>query len=1373
MKRIISLFLSITMIISSITILPLTVNAIESSGKCGNNVTYNFNSANGELTISGSGNMTDYTYGGSPFSANNTIRSIIIEDGVTSIGVSAFYYCINLYHVEISDTVVKIGNEAFKDCHKLDNVVLPDCLISIGNGAFQTCRSIYSMNIPESVEKIGSGAFEACAGMKSITVKDNNNYYCSEDGVLFNKNKTELIQYPASKYSKEYVIPNSVETISNGAFNGSGSVWNEGTNIDSIVIPESVKTIGVSAFANCRRIKEIRIPENVEKIGEAAFFECACLKEIIVSENNRWYSSNKGVLFNASETELVQFPIGSDNANCVIPENVSKICRYAFYDATKIETVTVPKSLKSIGNYAFRYCTKISDVYYNGSETDWKKISIGSENTPLTRANIHFCYDRSLSGVIRSGETWSLNWQIDYVVDDFENRYYPKLNIFLKGADSTCNSIMMYSELENAFEMPWLSEEYGFSKDDFISISIKGGNANKLEIISNQFSGYSNVHTVTLQRVRIICSGAFENCKRLKNVTYDQFLQYVGASTFKNDSKLVSFSTTAFVSNITDVGNNAFENTNLNGIFLTNCQNIGSNAFANTPITELTLGRNTTSIGNDAFWGCKDLVLCCYKNSVAYNYALNNNIKYVILDPELDDFLSTDSTDYNNSLATIAAELSLKTYSGGTATEIYLYDFGFRYDHMCSNNYGGSLAYTIGTREYRGADSDGNTDVIVIAAQGSTNPYELFNDSFSPADQNYDGYHVYGIVNDFRNAIMQDLNKFIKDGKRYKVLLTGHSLGGAAVNLLGAQMTKQFGKDNVFCYSFGAINSIVSSKPVTEGYENIHNIYNELDTFSPYQFGGGLKNGAGKKYGKFGHIDAFVKEYRSESDKHKDPIIQMLDHINHDMDKYLDSVKCGFVQNSYLRSCRNGVNKYSIVACPVDVEVYCDNQLVGKTEYNEVDETLNGVDIYVEDDIKIIVYPDNKTYDLNIVSYASGEMTYITQDSEDSDKSSVIQSINLDKNKTFGSVVDDESGTDGVRLYVFDDDGNSVARVLEDGTENAWEPHTHNYEVVSNVNPTCTESGYSVYACTYCEDSYISNYVNDLGHTWNNGVVTIPATEEAEGVKTFTCTRCGETKTEAIPMLSHTHSYTSVVTAPTCTTGGYTTYTCSGCSDSYIAEETAALGHSWNSGVVAIPATEETEGVKTFTCIRCGNTRTEAIPKLTHVHYYTSVVRAPTCTTGGYTTYTCSVCSNSYIGNETAATGHKIVADKAVSATFKAAGKTEGKHCSVCGMITVAQKSVAKLVSPTVSKLTAGKKAFTATWKKAPTVAGYQIQYSLKSNFSGAKSVTIKKDSTTKTTVKKLKAKKKYFVRIRAYKTIDGKKVYSSWSKSKTVTTKK
>lgn len=133
---------------------------------------------------------------------------------------------------------------------------------------------------------------------------------------------------------------------------------------------------------------------------------------------------------------------------------------------------------------------------------------------------------------------------------------------------------------------------------------------------------------------------------------------------------------------------------------------------------------------------------------------------------------------------------------------------------------------------------------------------------------------------------------------------------------------------------------------------------------------------------------------------------------------------------------------------------------------------------------------------------------------------------------------------------------------------------------------------------------------------------------------------------------------------------------------------------------------------------------------------------------------------------------HTVVTDKAVPATFKKAGKTTGSHCSGCGAVLTAQKTIPKLGSPKLSKLKSGRRSFTAIWKKKAKVDGYEIRYSLKKNMSKAKRVAVKKQSAQKKIVKKLKTRKKYYVQIRAYKKINGKKVCSAWSKKKAITVK-
>ena len=215
---------------------------------------------------------------------------------------------------------------------------------------------------------------------------------------------------------------------------------------------------------------------------------------------------------------------------------------------------------------------------------------------------------------------------------------------------------------------------------------------------------------------------------------------------------------------------------------------------------------------------------------------------------------------------------------------------------------------------------------------------------------------------------------------------------------------------------------------------------------------------------------------------------------------------------------------------------------------------------------------------------------------------------------------------------------------------------------------------------------------------------------------------------------SGTHSYQSEVIAPTCKEGGYTIFSCSKCGYSYVTNKTNKTNnHNYKLSSTKSATCTET-GTKKYTCTVCGETKTETIK----------------------------------------ATGHTEETVKGTPATFKSAGKTDGKKCKVCGKILVAQKKIDKLGAPSLSKVTAGKKQFKATWKSIKSIDGYQIQYSTSSSFkSGNKTVTVSGYKSTSKTVKSLKAKKKYYVRIRGYKTIDGKKQYSAWSKSKTVTTKK
>jgi len=161
--------------------------------------------------------------------------------------------------------------------------------------------------------------------------------------------------------------------------------------------------------------------------------------------------------------------------------------------------------------------------------------------------------------------------------------------------------------------------------------------------------------------------------------------------------------------------------------------------------------------------------------------------------------------------------------------------------------------------------------------------------------------------------------------------------------------------------------------------------------------------------------------------------------------------------------------------------------------------------------------------------------------------------------------------------------------------------HEHDYDDVI-TQPTCTAQGYTTYTCD-CGDSYVDDYMDALGHDWGEWEITTPATETEEGIETRACKRdgCGEAETRPVGVLPHVHDYAGVVTQPTCTAQGYTTYTCAADGASYVGGYTAVLGHDWGAWAETKPATAAEEGVETRACKRdgCGETETRAIDKLT------------------------------------------------------------------------------------------------------------------------------------------------------------------------------
>lgn len=410
----------------------------------------------------------------------NKITDIIIPDSVTfrytsrhtSMNMSeysvysfnVFEYCENLNTLKVSDTntkystkdgvlfdkdktklifcprsksgkyiipegVNRIGSEAFKYCGKLTDIILPDSLKYIEGSAFYSCTNLTNLSIPESVIAIGcndnnifdpnfgNSIFGECPSIEKIEVSENNKKYTSENGVLFNKDKTTFIYCPAKTSeltvpeTTEYILPHSFEdafelkklnllcevdfydifgdipfyncnnleeinvTKDNSFYSSIDGILYD-TSLSEIIfcplgktgtvtLPENINVIE-NAFSYREKITSIILHKDIVEIANDAFEKCTSLKEIKVDDKNDYYCDIDGVLFDKNKKKLVTFP-NQKSDTYVIPDSVNTVCTFAFDNCSNLRSLTIPNSVTNIENCAFNYCNNLTKINLPGN----------------------------------------------------------------------------------------------------------------------------------------------------------------------------------------------------------------------------------------------------------------------------------------------------------------------------------------------------------------------------------------------------------------------------------------------------------------------------------------------------------------------------------------------------------------------------------------------------------------------------------------------------------------------------------------------------------------------------------------------------------------------------------------------------------------------------------------------------------------------------------------------------------------------------------------------------------------------------------------------------------------------------------------------
>ena len=423
LKKITAVLISVLLIVS---IMPVSIFAAETTSGTTGDCTWTLDGT--VLTISGNGKMRDYRdyYDGYVFGApwGRNITEVIIKEGVTSIGDSAFYGCTDLTNVTIGSSVTSIGGYAFSHCTSLTSITIPDSVTSIVNSAFKGCTGLTSATIGDSVTSIGSSAFEGCTGLISVTIGNGVTSIGSEafsdcigltiatigNGVTsigseafsgctglkevhissiekwcsinFGNSYANPLRYAHDLYLNgekivNLVIPDSVTSIGDCAFFGC-------TGLTSATIGNGVTSIGDSAFKGCTGLTSITIGDNVTSIGYQAFYGCTGLTSATIGNGVTSIKDNafKGcnikelIIADGSKTVTSTMVICRGTLEKVsIPDSVTIIDTYAFYGCTDLTSVTIPDSVTSIGNFAFEGCTGLTSITIPDSVTSIGKYA--------------------------------------------------------------------------------------------------------------------------------------------------------------------------------------------------------------------------------------------------------------------------------------------------------------------------------------------------------------------------------------------------------------------------------------------------------------------------------------------------------------------------------------------------------------------------------------------------------------------------------------------------------------------------------------------------------------------------------------------------------------------------------------------------------------------------------------------------------------------------------------------------------------------------------------------------------------------------------------------------------------------------------------
>ena len=1305
--------------------------------------------------------------GNKAFYNNDRIIQVVMTDNVKSIGNEAFYGCDNLYSCEFSNKLETIGDYVFRSCNNLSSALMPNTVLSVGQGAYYECANLSVLTLSEALTSINYGTFYKATRLKEAIIPDGVTQIhesafsgCSNlEIVNLPKELVRLYEYAfADCVSIQKInVPKSLTTGSYNANSASSSytgAFKGCSNLKTVDFEEGCTEIPYGLFANCDGLESIEIPDTVTTIEKGAFYNAKNLKEVDIG--NSVTSINTSAFSGCVSLSEI-----------IVPNSVTVIENWAFDDCVSLKDITLSKSLKSIGASAFR------------------KTAIESIEIPKSLA---LC-----------GMTQSVDYKFDIT------------NYYL-----WCGPFVLCENLKT------VTFESGIT-----------------QIVDNLFAGCVGLEEIEIpDTVTEIGESAFSYCLRLSSVTLTNIVKTIGKSAFYY---CVSLPEIIIPDSVIEISGSAFYN----------CKSL----------VEIEIPDSVTNIGQNCFSGCSSLELAKLSDKttdIIYRQFENcTALKTIDIPATVETIRSyafygcTSLESVNFAENSVLKTIDSSAFLGCTAlkkvilpeTTKTIYGQAFKNCTALTKVYIPESTKTLDTEAFMGCEnlSDVNiSDYSITEIKSNTfKDCPGLKEIVLPKGLTKIGSQAFMNATGLEKAVIpESVTSIDNSAFSYPDKMTIYGKTGSYAETFAKEKGFEFVDDTI----------------PTEGMmlkDGIENITLELGETYRAEFEVYPEDANEVISLKASNNIVTISGHDIYARYTGDCVItaSTLSGMTYDINVHIKSVSRIEILNNPNKMSYVLGEDFDTTGMKVQV-VYGDGSVKEVTDY-----TITGFDSSVEGTSTLTITwkaINGSTYTkkltVNIVD-TRPKLTEIFVDTPPTKTEYELRErLDLTGLVIKGNYTDGSSQTItdyNVSGYNALKKGEQTITVTSGEFTTTFvvtvtEQHSHSYTSAVTTPATCTTNGVKTFTCS-CGDTYTESIVA-TGHaeeTLPAKPATCSETGLTEGEK---CSVCGETLVAQQEIAKENHSYDNDNDT-----------TCNVCGD---VREIETHNHSYTSNITT-PATCTKSGVRTYIC-SCSDSYTESIKATGHKETTLNAVAATCISTGKTAGKKCSVCGTITVAQRTVAkTAHNSnITIPAVVATYSSEGKTAGKKCSACGKITIAQQTIAKLtlskvsglkakdikiaksseiklvwnkvsgaeeyevyqyvskkwkkikttsstsytvkklkadkeykfkvravvdgangayssvltvktVPATTSKLTlkAGKKQLTVSWSTVSDISGYEVQYSTSKKFTKKTTKTVSaKKSSKKTTIKKLTKGKKYYVRVRTYKTVNGKKIYSDWS---------